>query len=82
LIEKQIIYIQINTPTKEKEMSVKNREEAQMVIAKLLEEFSGETAQQRMRFTGKCAHQSNEEVAWRVAGNLLTSFEMFRPFSE
>jgi hypothetical protein len=59
---------------------VETRLDAQRTIAELLRRFSGGAAKNRMRETGQYAHQSDEEVAWRVAGNLLTSFERFRPF--
>jgi hypothetical protein len=67
---------------KEKDMyigDVRTRDEAQMVIAQLLEQFSGDTAFSRIREDAQFAKQTTEETAYRTAGNLLNSFVVRKP---
>ena len=58
---------------------VKNREQAQQVIAQLLAEWSSDAAQDRLLTEARFAKQTTEEVAVRTAGNLLTSFVTRKP---
>jgi hypothetical protein len=62
--------------------TIRNREEAQLAIAQLLEQFTGETAYERLVNDAKFAKQSTEETAWRTAGNLLDSFVVRKPGGE
>jgi len=62
--------------------SVRNKFEAQKVIADLLEQFSGQTAYDRLRSNAQFAKQTTKETAWRTAGNLLESFVVRKPGGE
>ena len=59
--------------------TVGSKEEAQKVIAGLLVAYSGDTAFTRMVGDARFSKQSLAETAWRAAGNLLTSYDKYRP---
>jgi hypothetical protein len=58
---------------------VRNRKDAQEVIADLLVRFAGESAYERLEDDAKFAKQSVEEAASRTAGNFLNSFVVRKP---
>lgn len=58
---------------------VRNRNQAQQVIAELLARFSSETAQARIEEEARFAKQTTEEVVNRTATNLLASFVARKP---
>lgn len=55
--------------------SVRSREQAQAVIATLLQRFSSDAAYRTLKGEAQFAKQTVKEVATRTAGNLLTSFK-------
>jgi len=59
--------------------NVRNKKDAQKLIADLLLTYTGEAADARFRDRQTYSKQSKEEVAMRAAGNLLTSFTLDRP---
>jgi len=59
--------------------SVGSRQEAQVVIADLLQRFGSDVAIDRMSEYARAAKQSVDRTAVRVAGNLLSSFVVHRP---
>jgi len=64
---------------KAKRFDVRSKEDAQRAIAQLILEYGGDAATSRLRDVAVDQAQSSEEVAWRTAGNLLTSFTTRRP---
>jgi len=61
---------------------IRNRNDAQQVIADLLLRFTGEAAYDRLNNEARFAKQSIEETASRTAGNLLNSFVTRKPGGE
>lgn len=59
--------------------NVSSREEAECIIACLLQQFGGQTAKERLDWEAYYAKQASIEMARRTAANLLTSLEVRRP---
>lgn len=68
--------------TSEVSQLVRNRNDAQEIIADLLLRFSGNVAFDRLVEDAQYAKQSVEETASRTAGNLLNSFVTRKPGGE
>ena len=58
---------------------VRNRRDAQQIIASLLTRFSSDTAKTRVVQEARFARQTTDEVASRTASNLLSSFVTRKP---
>ncbi len=58
---------------------IKDRDQAQQVIAELLIRFGTNTAYNRIKDEASTAHQTAREIANRSAGNLLNSFVTRKP---
>jgi hypothetical protein len=58
---------------------VRTRNQAQAVLAELLQKWGSETAYERLRNDAVYAKQTTKEEAWRTAGNLLNSFVVRKP---
>jgi hypothetical protein len=58
---------------------VASREDAEVVIAKLLQKFAGATAKSRLKDKARLHKQSLKIAAKRASSNLLTSFDVRRP---
>jgi len=62
--------------------TVRTREDAQLAIAKLLEQYAGDAAFGRLVEDAKFAKQTTFETANRTAGNLLDSWVVRKPYGE
>ena len=58
---------------------VRNRSDAQDIIAELLTRFSTDTARTRVEQEARFAKQTTDEIANRTASNLLNSFVTRKP---
>lgn len=59
---------------------ITTREEAEKVVTSLLNKFSSEQAQNRLREESITAKQTVQEVARRVTSNLFRSLTVYRAY--
>jgi len=58
---------------------IRTRNQAQSVIAELMQNWGSETTFERLHDEAVYARQTTSEIANRSAGNLLTSFVLRKP---